>query len=52
MQVRVCGCVGVGNEKFELMTGGDGGDGGGEKNRSLEARGLRSLALKKPKDLK
>ena len=27
MQVRVCGCVGVGNEKFELMTGGDGGDG-------------------------
>ena len=28
--------------KFDLMTGG----GGGDKNRSLEARGLRTLALK------
>ena len=35
---RVCGC----EEKFDLMTGG----GGGDKNRSLEARGLRTLALK------
>ena len=32
---RVCGC----EEKFDLMTGGD-------KNRSQEARGLRTLALK------
>ena len=31
-----------GKEKFDLMTGG----GGGDKNQSLEARGLRSLALK------
>ena len=38
----VCGCAGVGKEKFDLMTGG-----GGDKNRSLEARGLCSLALKK-----
>ena len=35
--------VAVGKEKFDLMTGG----GGDNKNRSLEARGLRSLALKK-----
>ena len=28
----VCGCAGVGKEKFDLMTGG-----GGDKNRSLEA---------------
>ena len=40
MQVGDSGCAGVGKEKFDLMTGGD-------KNRSLEARGLRSLALKK-----
>ena len=45
MQVGVCGCAGVGKEKFDLMTGGGGG-GGGDKNRSLEARGLRTLALK------
>ena len=31
-----------GKEKFDLMTGG-----GGYKNRTLEAQGLRSLALKK-----
>ena len=30
-----------GKEKFDLMTGG-----GGDKNRSQEAQGLRSLALK------
>ena len=34
----VCGCAGVGKEKFDLMTG--------DKNRSLEARGLRTLTLK------
>ena len=33
------GCPGVGKEKLDLMTG--------DKNRSLEARGLRTLALKK-----
>ena len=33
--------------KFDLMTGGGGGGDGGDKNRSLEARGLCSLALKK-----
>ena len=38
-----CGWAVVGKEKFDLMTGG----GGGDKNRSLEARGLRTLALKK-----
>ena len=48
MQVGFCGCAGVGKEKFDLMTGGGGGGGGGDKNRSLEARGLRSLALKNP----
>ena len=37
----VCGCAVVGKEKFDLMTGG------GDKNRSLEAQGLCSLALKK-----
>ena len=39
------GFVGVqvlhGNEQFDLMTGG----GGGDKNQSLEARGLHSLVL-------
>ena len=35
-----------GKEKFDLMTGG------GDKNRSLEARGLRSLALKKAAKIK
>ena len=39
----VCGCAVVGKEKFDLMTGG------GDKNRSLEARGLRTLALKNNK---
>ena len=37
----VCGCAVVGKEKFDLMTGG-----GGDKYRSLEARDLRTLALK------
>ena len=37
----VSGCAGVGKEKFDLMRGG-----GGDKNQSLEALGLRSLALK------
>ena len=40
MQVGVCWSAGVGKEKFDLMTGG------GDKNQSLEARGLCTLALK------
>ena len=37
--VEVCGYLGVGRKKFDLM--------GGRQNQSLEARGLRSLALQK-----
>ena len=33
----------VGKDKLDLMTGGGGG---GDKNQSLEARGLRPLTLK------
>ena len=40
VQVGVCGCAGVGKEKFNLMTGE------GDKNQSLEGQGLLSLVLK------